>query len=142
MPFPAGFRTFADLCHVKGTSMRTATPDSIDTYIAQFPHDIQTRLEQLRQTIRKAAPHAAETISYGMPAFKQHSVLVYFAAYAKHIGFYPTGSGIAAFQDEIAVYKNSKGAVQFPHDTPLPLALIRKMVQFRVKDDRARHAAK
>ena len=118
--------------------MHAATPETIDAYIAQFPPDIQARLEQVRATIRKAAPQAVETISYGMPAFKQHRVLVYFAAYAKHIGFYPTGSGIAAFQKEISAFKNSKGAVQFPHDRPLPLALIRRMVQYRVKDDRER----
>lgn len=120
--------------------MHAATPETIDAYIAQFPPDIQARLEQVRATIRKAAPQAVETISYGMPAFKQHRVLVYFAAYAKHIGFYPTGSGIAAFQKEISAFKNSKGAVQFPHDRPLPLALIRRMVQYRVKDDRERSA--
>jgi uncharacterized protein YdhG (YjbR/CyaY superfamily) len=122
--------------------MRIGTAATIDAYIAAFPPDVRTRLEQMRATIRKAAPQAVEMISYGMPAFKQHRVLVYFAGYGKHIGFYPTGSGIAAFQNEISAFKNSKGAVQFPHDRPLPLGLIRKMVQYRVKDDRKRHAAK
>ena len=115
--------------------MLSTNAATIDAYIAAFPAEVQVRLQQLRETIRKAAPDATETISYGMPAFKQRRVLVYFAAFQRHIGFYPTRSGIAAFQDEISAYRNSKGAVQFPHDKPLPLALVRKMVQFRVKDD-------
>jgi uncharacterized protein YdhG (YjbR/CyaY superfamily) len=114
----------------------------IDEYISAFPADTQKLLEQLRATIRKAAPRAEETISYGMPAFKLHGVLVYFAAYARHIGFYPTGTGIAAFTKELSAYKSSKGAVQFPLDKPLPLALIRKMVQFKVREDAERFREK
>lgn len=117
-------------------------PANTDEYIAAFPTAIQARLEEMRAAIKKAAPKAVEVISYGMPAFKQHSVLVYFAAYAHHIGFYPTASGIANFQEEIAGYKNSKGAVQFPHDAPLPLGLVEKIVQFRVADDEQRAALK
>jgi len=103
-----------------------------DEYISVFPEATQKILQQLRNTIKKAAPKAEEVISYNMPAFKQNTVLVYFAGYDNHIGFYPTPSALDAFKKEIAVYKNSKGAVQFPFDAPLPLALITKMVKFRV----------
>jgi uncharacterized protein YdhG (YjbR/CyaY superfamily) len=124
--------------------METTKARNIDEYITAFPEDIRELLEQMRMTIQKAAPKTVEVISYGMPAFKQHSVLVYFAAYKGHIGFYPTGSGIEAFKKEIAAYKSSKGAVQFPLDKPLPVRLIRQMVKFRVKDDeeRAKEKAK
>lgn len=111
---------------------------SIDEYICLFPKDVQASLETLRQTIRKAAPKAEEVIGYQMPAFKQNSVLVYFAAFKNHIGFYPTSSGIEAFKKEISKYKNSKGAVQFPIDKKLPLGLITKIVKFRVKEDLAK----
>ncbi len=107
----------------------------IDSYIAAQPAEIQEQLLQMREIIRKAAPKATEVISYAMPAYKQNGVLVYFAGYKQHIGFYPTGSGIKAFADEIASYKNSKGAVQFPLDKPLPKGLISRMVKFRVKED-------
>ena len=107
----------------------------IDEYISTFPAETRKLLQQLRATIRKAAPRAEETISYGMPAFRQHRVLVYFAGYARHIGFYPTGTGIAAFKAELSAFKHSKGAVQFPLDKPLPLALIRRMVQYKVRED-------
>jgi len=106
-----------------------------DEYIKGFPEETQKILEQMRATIRKGAPKATEVISYGMPAFKQNGVLVYFAAYENHIGFYPTPSGIEAFKDELSKYKSSKGAVQFPIDKPLPLALITKIVKFRVAKD-------
>lgn len=111
------------------------TAPSIDAYIAGFPEETRALLEQVRLTIQKAAPKAKEVISYGMPAFKQNGVLVYFAAYEKHIGFYPTASGIKSFEKEIAAYKWSKGAVQFPIDKRMPLGLITKIVKFRVKED-------
>jgi uncharacterized protein YdhG (YjbR/CyaY superfamily) len=107
-------------------------PDSIDAYIAQFPLEVQERLTQMRQTIQKAAPDATEAMSYQIPTFKLNGNLVHFAGYKKHIGFYPGSAGIAAFQDDIAGYKNAKGSVQFPLDKPLPLALVRKMVKYRV----------
>lgn len=115
---------------------------NIDEYIAAFPKDVQKTLQQLRITIQKAAPKAEEVISYQMPAFKQKGVLVYFAAYKNHIGFYPTSSGIRVFKDEISGYKNSKGAVQFPIDKPLPIQLISKMVKFRVKENLEKEVAK
>jgi uncharacterized protein YdhG (YjbR/CyaY superfamily) len=116
---------------------RTVAKD-VDTYIAGFPKDTQKLLEQLRAAIIKAAPGAEEVISYNMPAYKQNGMLAFFAAYEKHIGFYPTGSGIIAFKKEIAIYKNSKGAVQFPIGKPLPLSLITKMVKFKVNENAVR----
>ena len=110
-------------------------PKNAGDYIAAFPEDTRVLLEQVRQAIRAAAPDAEEVISYAMPAYKQNGILVYFAGYQNHIGFYPTASGIANFQDEIVPYKSSKGAVQFPIDEPMPLDLITKIVQFRLKED-------
>jgi uncharacterized protein YdhG (YjbR/CyaY superfamily) len=114
--------------------MQTKFKD-IDSYIATFPKDVQVVLEQVRDAIKTSAPKAEEVISYGMPAFKLHGMLVYFAGYKQHIGFYPTASGIAAFKDELSKYKNAKGSVQFPLDKPMPLALIKKMVKYRVQEN-------
>jgi uncharacterized protein YdhG (YjbR/CyaY superfamily) len=108
------------------------SPDSIDTYIAQFPLDVQALLTQMRETIRKAAPNATEAMSYQIPTFKLNGNLVHFAGFKKHIGFYPGAAGITAFRDAIAGYKSAKGSVQFPLDKALPLALVRKIVKFRV----------
>lgn len=110
-------------------------PATIDEYIATFPQDLRSLLEQLRQTIRQAAPEATEKISYQMPTFHLNGNLVHFAAYKHHIGFYPTPGGIIAFQEELKGYKTSKGAVQFPIDKPLPLNLIGKIVRLRVKEN-------
>jgi uncharacterized protein YdhG (YjbR/CyaY superfamily) len=112
--------------------------NNIDRYIAGFPTETRELLERLQ----KAAPDAEEVISYGMPAFRLKGILVYFAAYSKHIGFYPTSSGIATFKKELSIYKGSKGTVQFPLDKPLPLKLITKIVKFRVKEIRAKSEAK
>lgn len=107
---------------------------SIDEYIAAFPADVQERLRQMRAVIREAAPEAQEKISYQMPTFFLHGNLVHFAAFKNHIGFYPAPRGIEEFKDELAVYKGAKGSVRFPLDQPLPLDLIRRIVQFRVAD--------
>ena len=104
----------------------------IDEYVAGFPKEIQQRLKQMRATIKKTAPKANEIISYGMPAYKYHGMLVYFAGYKNHIGFYAVPSGHEAFKKELSLYKGGKGSVQFPHDKPLPLKLITKIVKFRV----------
>lgn len=104
---------------------------TIDDYINLQEESVKPLLETIRRTIKETAPEAEECISYQMPAFKQNGPLAYFAAYKNHIGFYPTGSAIAAFQKEISDYKNSKGAVQFPLDQPIPTALIRQMVLFK-----------
>ncbi len=122
--------------------MDNARCSTIDEYIAACPPETHAFLQQMRATIRAAAPDAQEIISYGMPAFAQHGNLVYFAAMKNHIGLYPTSSGIAAFQQELAGYVSSKGAVRFPFDQPLPLELITRIVRFRVEESLAKAAAK
>ena len=112
----------------------STTPKSYADYAGRFPREVQQLLRQMRTTIQKAAPQAEETISYGMPAFRLGGVLVWFGAHERHIGFYPGASGIAAFEGELARYKHAKGSVQFPFDEPLPIALVTRMVKFRVKE--------
>ena len=107
--------------------------NDIDKYISGFPNDVQLKLQQIRQAIKKAAPKAEEIISYKMPAYRLNGMLVYFAGYKNHIGFYPTSTGIENFKEEFSGYKWSKGAVQFPHDKKLPLTLISKIVKFKVR---------
>jgi uncharacterized protein YdhG (YjbR/CyaY superfamily) len=114
---------------------KTGSHASIDEYIALFPKDIQKKLEELRATIKAAAPDAKEKISYQMPTFDLYGNLVHFAAHKNHIGFYPTPSGIDAFKNELSVYEGAKGSVQFPLNKPLPLKLIRKIVKFRVSEN-------
>lgn len=120
----------------------TPTPNEIDLYIANFPAKIQTLLEEMRTTIHKAAPEATEAFSYQMPTFKLNGNLVHFAAFKKHIGFYPVPSGLEAFKEELSAYKGGKGSVQFPLDQPLPLALVTKIVKFRVAENLAKTTAK
>ncbi len=116
--------------------MKNLQVKTIDQYIKSFPKDVQLSLKKIREIIRKTAPDAVESISYGMPAFKINSKpLVYFAAYEKHIGFYPTPSGTAKFKKELSPYKSGKGSAQFPIDEPPPLGLIQKIVEFRVKEN-------
>jgi uncharacterized protein YdhG (YjbR/CyaY superfamily) len=117
--------------------MRTNSKEikTIDNYISQFSGDTKIKLESIRATIKKAAPQAIEVISYGMPAFKLNNVLVYFALNKNHIGFYPTPNAIICFSKELAAYKTSKGAIQFPLDKKIPLTLISKITKFRVKED-------
>lgn len=110
-------------------------PENVDSYISDFPPETQAKLKQIRRTIRKAAPDAVECISYAMPAYKLGGILVYFAGYARHIGFYPGAGGIAAFKDELSEYKWAKGSVQFPLDKPLPIKLITRIVKFRVEEN-------
>jgi uncharacterized protein YdhG (YjbR/CyaY superfamily) len=100
-----------------------------------FPEETQLLMEQVRETIKAAAPKAEEVISYGMPAFRLNGMLLYFAGYKKHIGLYPMPSAIAEFKKELSAYKSAKGSVQFPLDKPMPLALIKKIVKFRVKEN-------
>lgn len=116
--------------------------NSVDEYIAAFPEEKQALLQAVRATIRASAPDAEEKISYGMPAFALNGNLVYFAALKNHIGFYPTGSGIEAFKDELSLYESSKGSVKFPIGQPLPMELISKIVQFRVAQNLDKAAAK
>jgi uncharacterized protein YdhG (YjbR/CyaY superfamily) len=117
-------------------------PKDTQEYIASFPDEIQKLLNQMRSTIIKVAPEAEEVISYGMPGFKFNGILVFFAAYPNHIGFYPTPSGIEKFHKELSVFKSSKGAVQFPLYKPLPLSLIDRIVRFRVKENLEKAATK
>lgn len=107
----------------------------IDGYHSSCPSKIQKILQQLRQAIKQAAPKASETISYGMPAFHQNKTLVYYATHKEHIGFYPTPKPIVHFKKELENYNTSKGAIQFPIEKPLPLALIKKIVKYRVEED-------
>ncbi|MBI1729789.1 DUF1801 domain-containing protein [Candidatus Acetothermia bacterium] len=102
---------------------------SVEEYLAAFPPHTQTLIMSMRRCIKKAAPEAEEVISYQMPAYKYHGMLVYFAAFKNHIGFYPRISGIEAFKRELSVYKGAKGSVQFPIDEPLPLDLVAKIVR-------------
>lgn len=110
----------------------------VDEYIRQFPADVQAKLQQIRDLIRKEAPDAVEAIAYGMPGYKLNKKpLVYFAAFPNHIGFYATPTGHAAFADRLSAYKQGKGSVQFPLNQPVPFDLIRDIVVFRVQENRA-----
>lgn len=112
---------------------RKASKD-IDEYIAGFPSDVQQILEKIRMTIRKAAPKAAEKISYQIPSFTlKGKYLIYFAAYKKHIALYPAPRGSEEFKKELSAYEGGKGTVRFPFDKPIPFGLIRRIVKFRVK---------
>jgi len=111
------------------------TPKTVDEYIAGFSPEIQEILKKIRTTIREAAPEAEEAISYKMPTFRLKGNLVHFAAFSKHIGLYPTPTGIEEFKDELSVYASGKGSVKFPLDEPIPFDLISKIVKFRVKEN-------
>ncbi len=108
---------------------------NVDHYISLQPIEIQGKLNQLRKLIKDNAPDALEVISYNMPAYKLNGMLLYFAAHKNHIGLYPMASGIEAFKDELTKYETSKGTVQFPHNKSLPVTLIKKIIQFRVKQN-------
>ena len=120
-------------------STQTAT---INEYIAGFPESTQLILEELRTTIRKAAPDAQESINYGIPTFTLNGNLVHFGGFKSHIGFYPAPSGIEAFKKELSIYDGAKGSIKFPIDKPLPLGLITKIVKFRVKENVEKAAKK
>jgi uncharacterized protein YdhG (YjbR/CyaY superfamily) len=107
-----------------------------DEYIARFSGDVKKKLQAIRKLVSKLVPEATERISYGMPSFTLNGNLVYYAAFKDHIGFFPTASGVAAFEDKLAKYNHSKGTIQFPFDEPLPTALITKIVKFRVAENR------
>jgi uncharacterized protein YdhG (YjbR/CyaY superfamily) len=110
---------------------------TIDEYIATFPREVQHVLEEMRQTIRDSAPEAEETISYNMPAFKQNGILVWFAAFKNHIGFYPKVSALEAFKEKLTAYEVSKGTVRFPLNKPIPYDLVKEIVRFRVEENLA-----
>jgi len=115
-------------------AMNKKVPKSIDDYVDRFPKETQQLLEKMRVTIRKVAPKAKESISYGMPTFILGRNRVYFAAYKNHIGFYP-GGAIAPFKEDLSAYKSTKGGVQFPINEPLPTALVSRIVKARMKQN-------
>lgn len=117
-------------------------PENVDDYISQCPAVVQDILQQVRETIRSAAPNATEIISYQMPALRQHGILVYFAAWNKHIGLYPPITGDASIEKAVAKYAGPKGNLQFPLAEPIPYALIKRIVKLRVKQDIENHQAK
>ena len=108
---------------------------TIDEYIATFPKNVQVILEEFRRAVREAAPNSTETISYQMPAFKQNGILVWFAAFKNHIGFFPKVSAIEAFKGELSGYELSKGTIRFPLNKPIPFDLVKRIVMFRVKEN-------
>jgi len=115
---------------------------TIDEYIGTFPPEVQEILQEMRAVIRSAAPQAQEKISYGIPTFFLEGNLVHFAGYKKHIGFYPTPSGITAFSEQLSVYESAKGSVKFPLDKPMPWDLVCEITAFRVKENLAKAAEK
>jgi|SRR5882672_3458400 len=116
----------------------SATSKDMDDYIAGFPGEVRDVLESMRRTIKQVAPEAEERISYRIPTFALHGNLVHFAAYAKHIGFYPGASAIVKFEKELSGFHTAKGTVQFPLDRPVPLGLVRRIVEFRVRQNLAK----
>ena len=120
----------------------TPTKNQIDAYITQFSPDVQEILQKIRTIARKSAPEAEEIISYRMPAFRMNGILIYFAAFNKHIGMYPPISGDKAIEKAITPYAGPKGNLQFPLDQPIPYKLIERIVKLRVKQDSARAKAK
>lgn len=118
------------------------SPNTIDEYIAGFPEEVQEILQKMRGIVKSVAPGAEEAIKYQIPTFVLHGNLVHFAAFQKHIGFYPTPSGIEQFKDALSSYKNAKGSVQFPLDSPIPYTLIKKIVKFRVQQNCGKVSAK
>lgn len=122
--------------------MDTSPAKNIDDYIARYPAEVQAILQKLRETIRKAAPEAKETINYMMPTFTLEGNLVHFAAFKNHIGFYPAPSGIDQFRNELSKYELSKGTIRFPIDQAIPLELVTKIVQYRVQENLNKAAAK
>ncbi len=115
--------------------MITIKAENVDEYIARFPKETQKILKQIRKAVKQAAPEAQEIISYGMPAYKLNGILLYFAAFKKHIGFYALPSGNEAFKKEISTYKTGRGSIQFSLGKPMPIDLITKIVKFRAKEN-------
>lgn len=120
---------------------RRNAPATIDAYISAFSPEVRTILENIRQAIRRVAPDAEETISYQIPAFKLNGTLVYFAAFSKHIGFYPPVKGDERLKKAVSRYAGEKGNLRFPLDEPIPYDLIERIVRLRLKQNRQRAAA-
>ena len=117
-----------------------SSPTTVDEYIAGFPKDVQKILKEVRAVVRAAAPDAQERIAYQMPTYTMGKNLAHFAAFKNHIGFYPTPNGISSFEKQLSKYKRAKGSVQFPIDEPIPIALIKKIVEYRVKEQKKKNA--
>ena len=132
VPFHLRTHSFQENTPMKATRKEFK---NIDEYIAAFPKNVQTILQELRQAVRDAAPQAEEAISYQMPAFKLNGNLVYFAAFKNHIGFFPTSSAMEVFKEEVKEYKTGKGTLRSPMDKPMPLNLVKKIVKYRVKEN-------
>jgi uncharacterized protein YdhG (YjbR/CyaY superfamily) len=115
--------------------MERKKPQNVDEYIKSYPKEIQNILEQVRAAIKKAAPASEEVISYQIPAFKQDGILVWYAAFKDHIGFYPKAKAIEVFSSELLKYETSKGTIKFPLDKKIPLGLITKITKYRVKEN-------
>jgi len=113
---------------------KKARPATVDEFIKAAPKEAQAKLRQMRTAIRACAPGAVEGLKYGLPAFSYKRILVVYAAHSQHIGFYPTPSAVSAFKEELSKYKTAKGSIQFPLDKSLPLPLIRKITEFRVRE--------
>lgn len=124
-----------EIAREKLDALEQKNPQTINDYIARFPTDVQIILERIRETIGRAAPNATEKISYQMPTFALNGNLVFFAAYKNHIGFYPSGTGIAQFKNELAGFQTSKGAIRFALNEPIPYELIHKIVAFRAEEN-------
>lgn len=122
--------------------MKDSSPKNIDEYIERYPKDIQSILQRIRATIKRAAPDAKEAISYQIPTFKLGGNLVHFAAFAKHISFFPTSSGVEKFEKDLGTYETSKGTIRFSLAKPIPYELIAKITKFRVEENIKRIAAK
>ena len=118
------------------------TAATIDEYICAFPPEVQAVLQKVRQSVRDAAPEAEEVISYRIPAFKQHGVLIYFAAFKNHIGFYPPVSGDPALEKAVSRYAGEKGSLRFPLNQPIPFDLIGRITRLRLRQNLARAASK
>jgi len=116
----------------------SATPKNIKEYIACYPQPVRERLQEIYDLVKKSAPEAEEKISYGMPAFTLHGMLLYYAAHTNHIGLYPLTTAVDAFREDLLQYKTAKGSIQFPHNKPLPVKLISQIINFRVTENRAK----
>ncbi|MGV8150305.1 MAG: iron chaperone [Candidatus Woesearchaeota archaeon] len=109
---------------------------TVNEYIKSFPPDIQKRLRQMQKTIKSAAPKSKEELKWSMPAYSYDKILVMFAGFKNHIGFFPTPSAIRAFSKDLKNYKTSKGTIQFPNDKPIPVVLVKKITAYRVKESK------
>ena len=127
---------------VKAGEKQSASVQTVDDYLATLPEDARATLEKLRKTIKAAAPKATEGISYQMPMFKHHGMLVGFAAFKDHCSFFPGAKPVATFKDELKDYKTSKGTIRFPIGKPLPAALVKKIVKARIEENETRLSEK